>query len=282
MAISKHYDECYFVDYDSYDDLNLYEVGCQVCAPNYNFGPIIRSNYVLHYIINGCGVLYLNGQHFKITSKQAFITPPHIPVYYEADTDDPWNYIWLHFNGQKALDLLHHAGITRDFPIFVPKNNDDRLETCVKEILHHNDEEFYCIGNLYRMFQIMIDTSTRKPAQLKTDNQLDYIRNVINYIKKKYPEPVRVQDIAEYCGLDRSYLCKLFKNATNYTPQEYLIYTRMNKAKQLLKQNELSIQNIAYSVGYPDPFAFSKIFKKETGISPSTYREQHLSFTEKK
>lgn len=57
MVSVKHYDECYFVDYDSYEDLNLYEVGCQNCIPNYSFGPIIRNNYVLHYILNGCGKL---------------------------------------------------------------------------------------------------------------------------------------------------------------------------------------------------------------------------------
>ena len=56
----------------------------------------------------------------------------------------------------------------------------------------------------------------------------------------------------------------------------------MNKAKKLLKNEDLSIQNIAYSVGYPDPFAFSKIFKKEVGISPSVYREQYLRDNNKK
>ena len=125
------------------------------------------------------------------------------------------------------------------------------------------------------MFQILIDTSSRRLAPNEANGQLNYIRNVINYIQKKYADPIHIQDIADYCGLDRSYLSKLFKNATNYSPQEYLIYVRMNKAKNLLRNEDLSIQNIAYSVGYSDPFAFSKIFKREVGISPSGYREKY-------
>ena len=60
-------------------------------------------------------------------------------------------------------------------------------------------------------------------------------------------------------------------------PQEYLIFYRVKKAKQLLKDPDLPIQHIAYSVGYNDPFAFSKVFKKETGISPSQYRTDYLN-----
>lgn len=275
----KHYDECYFVGYDSYDDLSLSEVGCQKCFPDYNFGPIIRNNYVLHYLIEGSGVLYLNQKSFPVSSHQAFIVPPFLSAFYQADSITPWNYIWVHFNGQKAMDFLHKAGITPDDPIFVPVDDSLELEQCLYNILRHSKEEYYCIGNLYQMFQILIDTSSRKIDTENSAIQLNYIRNTIQYIKKKYADPIRVSDIADYCGLDRSYLSKLFKSATGYSPQEYLIYVRMNKAKKLLSESVLPVQRIAYSVGYPDPFAFSKIFKKETGYSPSEYREKYSTTT---
>lgn len=124
------------------------------------------------------------------------------------------------------------------------------------------------------MFQLMSETTTNKPVTPpNTDSSLLYIKAVTDYITKKYSEPIRIKEIADYLGLDRSYLCKLFKKATNYTPMEYLITFRIRKAKQLLKQTDLPIQHIAYSVGYSDPFAFSKIFKRETGMPPSLYRE---------
>ena len=275
----KHYDECYFVEYDSYEDLALLEVGCQKCLPDYSFGPIIRNNYVLHYLIDGSGVLYLNQKSFPVSRHQAFIVPPFVSSSYQADSNTPWNYIWIHFNGQKVLDFLHKAGITQEEPIFIPQNDSVELEQCLYNILHHSKDEYYCIGNLYQMFQVLIDTSSRKMSTEKIDIQLDYIRNTIQYIKKKYADPIHISDIADYCGLDRSYLSKLFKSATNYSPQEYLIYVRMSKAKKMLSESAMPIQRIAYSVGYPDPFAFSKIFKKETGYSPSEYRSEFCTTT---
>ncbi len=269
----KHYDECYFVKYDSYDDLNLIEVGCQKCAPDYSFGPIIRSNYVLHYIIEGNGILYLNQKRFPVSGHQAFIIPPFVSAFYQADSNTPWHYIWIHFNGQKTSEFLNKAGISSDEPVFIPMSDSNNLEQCLCNILQHPKDEYYCIGNLYQVFQILIDQSSRKIDEENLNTQLNYIRNTIQFIKKKYAEPIRINDIAEYCGLDRSYLSKLFKKATNYSPQEYLMHVRMTKARNLLSKGVLPIQSVAYSVGYPDPFAFSKSFKKETGYSPSEYRK---------
>ena len=111
---TKHYDECYFVNYDSYDDLNFYEVGCQKCPPGYSFGPIIRDNYVLHYVLSGEGKLYLNDKEYPVSEKQVFVLPPNFLVYYKGSKQNPWNYIWIHFNGKKAIDLLSQAGITSE------------------------------------------------------------------------------------------------------------------------------------------------------------------------
>lgn len=275
MLMEKHYDECYFVNYDTYDDLNLYEVGCQKCPSNYSFGPIIRSNYVLHYIFDGEGTLYLDNQEFNITKMQAFVTPPNLTAFYKASTKNPWNYLWVHFNGQKAADLLHLAGLTKNHPVFLPTSPAYNLEHCLLDILHCNDEEYKCIGKLYECFHYMVKLTSRKPETQEYDNNLRYIKLTLDYICRKYYEPIKIHDIANYCGLDRSYLSKVFKKATNYSPQEYLIYYRINKAKQLLKDPNTPIQHVAYSVGYPDPFAFSRIFKKETGVSPSQFRENH-------
>lgn len=274
---TRHYDECYFVNYDSYDDLNLYEIGCQKCPSGYSFGPIIRNNYVLHYILEGTGTLYLQDQAFPVSAGQAFVIPPKLVAHYAASNDTPWNYIWIHFNGQKTSELLYKAGITSSHPVFIPACRAGEIRQCMQDLLKYNSLEYTSIGNTYRLFQLLCDTTTNAPSVRETDKALRYIREVIRFISNRYQEPIKIQEIADLCGLDRSYLCKIFKHATNYTPQEYLIFFRIKKAKQLLKDPELPIQHIAYSVGYNDPFTFSKVFKKETGVSPSQYRADYLN-----
>ena len=86
---------------------------------------------------------------------------------------------------------------------------------------------------------------TSKISHKKRTDSLTYIQTTIQFIRQKYSDPIRIQDIADYCGLNRSYLTRLFKHATGYTPQEYLAQYRINQAKQLLEENErLKRENI--------------------------------------
>ena len=108
---------------------------------------------------------------------------------------------------------------------------------------------------------------------------MNYMREAIQYINTKYCESIMVQQIADHCGVDRAYLSKIFKYATGKTLQEYLIQFRIKRAKQLLKDTDLSVKYVSYSVGYNDPFTFSKVFKKQEGVSPSVWRKNHNNYT---
>lgn len=271
----KPYDECYFVNYQSYEDLRLYEVGSYECPPSYHFGPILRDHYILHFIRKGRGFLRMGERDFPVEPNQAFITPPRELIYYEADKEDPWSYIWIIFNGKKAIELLHEMGFTRQTPIFSPAVPCPEISQCMESLLVNHNREHWCIGMVYQLFSYMIETSGCQGRENTDHKDYPYIQKAIGFITEKYSEAIRIQEIAEYCGLNRSYLTRIFKAATGETPQEYLIRHRINKARQLLKTTPFPIQHIAYSVGYTDPFAFSKLFKQKTGVSPSTYREQH-------
>jgi len=269
----KSFDEVYWLNFSSYEDLRLYEVGRQACAPGYAFGPIIRDKYILHYVLRGKGTLYLDNREFKVEEKQAFLLPPDMLTYYQADLEEPWEYIWIHIHGFKALELLRKAGLTKKTPVFAPACDCDAIGECFLDILHHPKEEYACMGNLYRLFQLLIDNNANRQKETgQPETMTQYVQKVVDYISEKYSEPIRIQEIADYCGLERSYLSKIFKYATGYTPQEYLIWYRINVAKQLLETGGVSVQYVSYSVGYNDPLTFSKVFKRETGVAPSKWR----------
>ncbi|MBQ7777001.1 MAG: AraC family transcriptional regulator [Lachnospiraceae bacterium] len=270
-------DAVHWLNYSTYEDLKFYEAGTQKCHPDYGYGPIIRDKYILHYVVSGKGRLEMDGKSFPVHEKQAFIIPPGVLGYYQADTQEPWHYIWLQFHGPKATEALQRAGLTRKHPIFTPAEDFTSLEDCLCDIMASPAEEYTCMGKLYQFFQLLVKySSSPLQPQKKTEPALHYVQTVINYISEKYSEPIRIQEIADYCGLDRTYLGKVFKRATGYTPQKYLLQFRIKKAKDLLKNPDISIQHICYSIGYSDPLAFSKLFKQETGMAPTEYRKQVL------
>ena len=94
-----------------------------------------------------------------------------------------------------------------------------------------------------------------------------------NYVEKMVSSRVTVEELAEYCGLDRHYLCRVFKAETGLTLQEYVIGCKMRRARELLAVSTLSVGDVARSVGYDDSFNFSKMFKKRFGMPPARARK---------
>ncbi|WP_319562119.1 response regulator [Marispirochaeta sp.] len=96
------------------------------------------------------------------------------------------------------------------------------------------------------------------------------------YIQGNYDKPLQLSDAAAFCGVSPGYLSRLFTENLNKCFVDYLTTVRVKVAEEFLLENRLSIKEIAYAVGYPDPNYFSRIFRKLRGISPSTYLQERM------
>ena len=273
-------DGVWWLNYSQYEDLRLYEIGIQRCAPSYSFGPIIRDRYILHYVFEGEGVLRIDGKELKVKSNSFFLLPPDVLVQYQADEKKPWQYAWIHFHGFKSTEIVRSIGMTRKEPVYVPIEENSQLKDAVINLIMYKENEYACIGYMYILFDKMNRWTRHVEKKAGTNlRTMNYMREAIQYINTKYCESIMVQQIADHCGVDRAYLSKIFKYATGNTLQEYLIQFRIKRAKQLLKDTDLSVKYVSYSVGYNDPFTFSKVFKKQEGVSPSVWRKYHNNYT---
>lgn len=266
-------DFCKFLNYEDSDDFFLHEVGSNKCVPGYSYEHLIKNRNIIHFVLSGKGILRVNGKEFHVGAHQAFIIPDGIRCFYQADYDDPWEYIWLHIGGPKFPSILKKAGISPEQPIFTPTACADKIENLLDEIINNYSRQYYCIGTLYQICDYMVNYSSTREEHT-VDTSLKYVKNVIAFIQLKYSENIKTSQIAFACGLDRSYLTRIFKDATGYSLQKYLLAYRMKMAVKFLQNESMSIQDIADSVGYVDSFTFSKAFKRHFGKSPSQYREE--------
>ncbi len=106
------------------------------------------------------------------------------------------------------------------------------------------------------------------------------VSKAILYMKTKYTQPLTLNDIAEAVHLNRSYLSTLFKKEVEINLFEYLQQYRLAMAKDLLLQKKISIGQVCEQVGLPDAAYFSKLFKKQYGLTPHDYRKQHSNQTD--
>lgn len=271
MAATKTYDECYFINYDSCTDLQLYEIGCHACLPSYSFGPAIRPHYIFHYLTGGKGCLTIENKTYTVKGHEGFLIPPNVLSHYIADQEDPWHYIWIHLDGLRVREYFQTSGLNSSSPVFVPSEHPNNMASIMDDFLSNHDRELYCIGKTFEFFDCLRRFSTNE-VESTANYKLAYIKKIIGYIQVNYSIPFHMDALAKACGLERSYMTKLFKNATGSTPLEYVVACRMKQARLMLENGDFSIQNIAYSVGYGDSFTFSKAFKRYVGASPRDYR----------
>ncbi len=99
------------------------------------------------------------------------------------------------------------------------------------------------------------------------------LSDAMNYIRDNYKENLTLESVAQQVFISPFYLSHLFREELDITFLEYLTRIRIETAKQLLKDQNTTISSIAAEVGYEDPSYFSKVFKKNTGLSPNQYRK---------
>ncbi|MBQ3472413.1 MAG: AraC family ligand binding domain-containing protein, partial [Clostridia bacterium] len=91
-------------------DIYPIQYGEQQCEEGYAFGPRIRSNYILHYVYSGCGILRIGNQEYSVNAGELFLIKPNQVAFYKADTKSPWLYRWIEFNGSMAERIVSAFG----------------------------------------------------------------------------------------------------------------------------------------------------------------------------
>ena len=255
-------------------DLELYYFGTQQCKPGESWGPGIKTQYKLHFVHEGTGHLKAAEKEYTITKGQLFACYPNEIVYYWADTGDPWRYSWVAFDGLNSGFYFERAGFSKS-SLVIDCPNRDIIESAFHEILavkkYDANKDLNYRGYLYLILASIVDKSSAITSQNSTK---DYVKEAVTFIKKNYSQPISVADISADLSLDRKYFSKIFKQALQVSPHEYLINYRLARACELMETTDLTIAEIAATVGYDNQFSFSRVFKKYKNISPSEYKKQ--------
>lgn len=130
-----------------------------------------------------------------------------------------------------------------------------------------------------RRFQELLCTLTEEMEQRALDNPdgNGAIRQTVEYLQRSYMHPIDVGLLPQLAGLTPSSFCRAFKRSTGMTPSGYLSSLRVEKAKELLTSPDpgRTLKQVARSVGFQDELYFSRVFKKNEGVSPSLYRKEN-------
>lgn len=260
-------------------DLYLSCFGRCATPPEYRYGPAIRAYDLIHVILRGRGTLLLDQTEYNIQAGQAFFIPKGITADYFADAYDPWEYVWIGYDGSIVALFDRETGFSLDHPVQQVHVKSKVFEDMFNEILPFTtlsiSDELYRTGWLYRMLSLF--TNAGPPSLLKSTDASDkqsperIIRTAENYIRRNY-NSITVSELAASLQVARSHLFKVFKKHFGISPQQYIMEMRFKHALTLLADSRLPVKQIALDSGFGDSQNFSKQFKKHIGVSPHIYR----------
>ena len=130
------------------------------------------------------------------------------------------------------------------------------------------------IGYGFLFLDQLVQSSASHQAQSPRRLRDFYMKEALSFIEQHYSEDISIEDISSFCGLNRSYFSKVFRDTMGESPQGFLLHYRMARAAQLLTESRLPISTM---VSYPNQLHFSRAFKNVNGISPRDYRAMHLA-----
>ncbi len=253
-------------------DIYPLQYGEQECDSGYGYGPCIRNFYFIHYVYSGRGYLITEGKRYEIGEGQYFLIYPGQMAYYEADKETPWEYRWLELSGAFCEKVLAAAGFRKEHPLVTDKEG--TVGAAMKYLTEAGDAEFSLV--MERLWRIVSAMTAGKLEGTGERKGSEYVRKCEAYMRMNLHKRLRITELAEYVGIDRSYLSRIFKGQLGLSPQQFLLKLKMETAAQHLKDRERSVKEVALCVGYDDPLEFSKQFRRHFHASPSEWRRRQF------
>ena len=236
------------------------------------------NEHILIYCEKGQGWIKCKGNVYKMARNRVFIIPAKATHSYGADDKDPWSIFWIHFCGENVSMFNDITGRVINIYESDKSRYDDRFR--LFEEMYQNLEMGYSIENLeYISFCLMYFIASLKYInqfrEIKKSKVVDIVQKSILFMKDNLENKISLEDIAGHVGYSASHFASHFTKKTSYSPKEYYNQLKIQRACSYLQFSDMKIKEIAYRLGYFDPFHFSKAFRLEMEITPKEYRRRY-------
>jgi len=150
----------------------------------------------------------------------------------------------------------------------------------IAELYRNTDDAslFLVKGYVFQLIGYLCNNYTAK-SMLPNINQqnnekLHQMNTIASYIHSNYASEINIETLAKMSHYNYSHFCHTFKEVFGMSAVQYILSIRINKASALLSTTDMNVTEIAFASGFSDAKYFARIFKRETGLSPSQYREK--------
>ena len=237
------------------------------------------SQVIFLYCTDGQGWIQLPQGRVIVHAGEVVLIATGIPHSYGADNENPWTIYWFHFSGDRCNEtvqaIMDESGLPQSVKVGFSDARNALFDRMFDTFLKGYSTSNLLYANLTLPFFlasfVQPDSFQPEIAGSKTANPTD---KAISFMQDSLSTTVTLDNIAQSVHLSTSFFSRKFKQDTGYAPIEYFNHLRIQKACQLLHFSQLRINEVATEIGIDDPFYFSRLFKKQMGVSPAGYRKR--------
>jgi len=253
--------------------------GCQHCKRKFDNNNLLgRKDYYLQYLIDGELTVYPGGESMPFRVGDFIVWEAGKPYRYGNVLPKNAVYLWVHFTGFHAAQLISDLGLTMGK--LCHTNSTQKKKDYILSLFEALFAEFSnrrpgmeeaCSG----LLTTVLVSLTRETEKVNSGKKRKL--NTVSYLHTHFRENTAIEELARLEHLSVSRYREVFRNQTGMSPTDYRTAIRISNACRLLLQTDLTVTEIAADCGYADMFFFMRIFKRKTGMTPGEYRTADTS-----
>lgn len=235
-----------------------------------------RKDYQLLYLASGKAHFFFHQKEQVLSAGQMVLYRPGEPQRYSFSSRDQTEIYWVHFTGSQVEEILEHhqiaflgnsfhTGTSPEYPqLFRQMIQELQIcRPCFEELLPLLLQQIFLL--IHR--QLLDVPHTNRKIQKE-------VEQAAHFFNEHFNTPICIEAYAASLHISTCWFIRAFKQFTGMTPVQYITSIRISTAQNLLESTNYNVNEIAAIVGYDNPLYFSRIFKKQTGSSPTEYRNR--------
>jgi AraC-like DNA-binding protein len=232
-------------------------------------------DYLLFWVLRGKGFVATEGKRHEASAGDLFCLLKGKSHEYGTDPGDPWDIVWVHFVGSIApsfVETIRKFGGARIELGQDTELRDRWMELVIFHTARGPSFEVRANTGLYALLGLIIYRLQTRRSAPTAESPFD-VHRVQTYIHNHLSGTITLDDLARQVNLSTPHFTRMFRKLFDVSPMQYVLQTRVALACSLLTETSMPLKQIGAAVGCPDPYYFSRLFKKTTDTSPSVYRE---------
>ena len=240
------------------------------CVKGYH---LVRKNYnslLITHILDGSFTYIKDGKHITAHKGDTIIIDCYKP--HEYFTNDSFESVWVHIAGANSYEIFKEIEST--YGNLVKCKDAQHLEKHLFRIFNNMksgtaaNELNYSL-DIYKLFiELLNSQELRKKGETDYEDSISIVKR---YIADNLNENLTVAKLADIVNMSSSHFSRIFKRQTGFSPYDYILISRLNRAKYLLQVTDMTVSAIAYEIGFNSESNFIYVFTEKEGISRAKF-----------